>query len=90
MDDKVPDVYSGTISAATYGSAFFINSAFFKLIYERESDFVLLKDENGKSFQKPVNGDSRVAHIAWMGNTTVSNRRKQGVMGKIARTLSTP
>ena len=90
MDDKVPDVYSGTTSAATYGSAFYINAEFFKMIYEKESDFELLKDENGKSFQKPVNGDSRVAHIAWMGNTTVSNRRKQGVFGKIARTLTTP
>jgi len=90
MDDKVPDVYSGTTSAATYGSAFFINAQFFKLIYEKESDFELLKDENGKSFQKPTNGDSRVAHIAWMGNTSISNRRKQGVFGKIARTLTTP
>lgn|SRR5665213_2347245 len=90
MDDKVPDVYSGTASAATYGSAFFINSQFFKLIYEAESDFEMLKDENGKTFQKPTNGDSRVAHVAWMGNTTVSNRRKQAVMGKIARTLTTP
>jgi len=88
MDDKVPDVYTGVTSAATYGSAYFINAAFFKLIYEKESDFELLKDENGKSFQKPTNGDSRVAHIAWMGNTTVSNRRKQGVFGKIARTLT--
>lgn len=88
MDDKVPDVYSGTTSAATYGSAYLINNEFFKLIYEAESDFVLLKDENGKSFQKPTNGDSRVAHIAWMGNTTVSNRRKQGVWGKIARTYA--
>lgn len=90
MDDKVPDVANGTTSAATKGSAFFINSAFFKLIYEKESDFEMLKDENGKSFQKPTNGDSRVAHIAWMGNTSISNRRKQGVMGSIARTLTTP
>lgn len=90
MDDKVPDVANGTTSAATKGSMIFINNAFFKLIYEAETDFTLLKDENGKSFQKPTNGDSRVAHVAWMGNTTVSNRRKQGVMGSIARTLTTP
>lgn len=88
MDDKVPDVYSGTTSAATYGSCFLINSKFFKLIHEDDSDFEMLKDENGKTFQKPVNGDSRVGHIAWMGNLTVSNRRKQGVFGKIARTLT--
>lgn len=100
MDDKVPDVYSGTIpsllagsgdpTSLTYGSAFFINPAFFKLVHENDSDFVMLKDENGKTFQKPINGDSRVGHVAWMGNLTVRNRRKQGVMGKIARTLVTP
>lgn len=89
MDDKVPDVYSGTTSAATYGSAFIINSKFFKLIYESDSDFEMLRDENGKTFQKPINGDSRVGHVAWMGNLTVSNRRKQGSFGKIARTLTT-
>lgn len=100
MDDKVPDVYSGTIptlvagsgdpTTITYGSGFFINPQFFKMIYESDSDFNLLKDENGKSFQKPVNGDSRVGHIGWMGNTTIMNRRKQAVLGKIARTLVTP
>ena len=90
MDDKVPDVYSDVANATTYGTMGFINSDFFKLIYEADSDFEMLKDENGKTFQKPVNGDSRVGHVAWMGQTTVSNRRKQGVLGKIARTLTTP
>jgi hypothetical protein len=97
MDEKTPDAYSGTIgmnpSGATsmiYGSAYYLNTDFFKLIYETDSDFELLKDENGKTFQKPVNGDSRVANVAWMGNTIVTNRRKQAVHGKIARTLTTP
>lgn len=87
MDDKVPDVYTGVANATTYGSMFFINSDFFKMIYEDDSDFQMLKDENGKTFQKPINGDSRVGHMAWMGEVTVSNRRKQAVLGKIARTL---
>jgi hypothetical protein len=90
MDDKVPDAYSGTTSTATYGTFYLMNSKFFKMRYEEDSDFEMLKDENGKTFQKPVNGDSRVAHVAWMGNLTVNNRRKQGVFGKIARTLTTP
>lgn len=98
MDDKVPDVYSGTIpglvagsgdpSTLTYGSMIMINPEFFKLIHEDESDFVMLKDENGKTFQKPINGDSRVGHMAWMGQTTVQNRRKNGVMGMIPRTFA--
>ncbi len=88
MDDKVPDAYTGVTSAATYGTAYLVNSKFFKLRYEEDSDFEMLKDENGKTFQKPVNGDSRVGHVAWMGNLTVNNRRKQGVYGKIPRTLT--
>lgn len=87
MDDKVPDVAADT-ATATEGSAFFINTQFFNMIYESDSDFNMLKDENGKTFQKPVNGDSRVAHVAWMGNTVVVNRRKQAVMGSIARTMT--
>lgn len=90
MDDKCPDFYTGVTSAATYGSMILLNSQFLKLVYEEDSDFEMLKDDNGKSFQKPTNGDSRVGHMAWMGNTTVSNRRKQGVFGKIPRTLITP
>lgn len=100
MDDKVPDVKNNIIptlvagagdpTTLTNGSAAFINPQFFKLIYESESDFEMLKDDSGKTMFKPVNGDSRVGHVAWMGNLTTDNRRKQGVMGGIARTLTTP
>lgn len=98
MDDKVPDVYTGAAgtqtggvvdpSTMTYGTAFFINDKFFKVRYQPERDWELLTDENGKSFVKPLNGDSRVGHMAWMGQCTCNNRRKQGVIGKIARTLT--
>jgi hypothetical protein len=98
MDDKVPDFYSGAIgtqtggvvdsSTLTYGTAIFINTKFFKIRYHPDRDFTMLEDENGKKFAKPINGDSRVGHLAWMGNVTVNNRRKQGVLAKIARTLS--
>jgi hypothetical protein len=94
MDEKVPDVANNLIGqlpngtdAMVVGSAFFINPDFFKMIYETDSDFELLKDENGKAFQKPVNGDSRVANVAWMGQVCTSNRRKQAVMGNISRTI---
>lgn len=100
MDDKVPDVKNGIVpslqagagdpASLTNGSAFFINPEFFKMIYEVDSDFTMLKDDNGKTMFKPTNGDSRTGHVAWMGNLTCSNRRKQGVMGSIARTLTTP
>jgi hypothetical protein len=100
MDDKVPDVANGIVptlsggagdpSTLVNGTGFFINPSFFKMIYEEDSDFKMLEDDSGKTFFKPVNGDSRVGHMAWMGNTVVNNRRKQGVLGHIARTLVTP
>lgn len=98
MDDKVPDYFSGTVgtlvagsvdpTTMTYGSAIFLNSKTFKVRYYPGRDFVLLKDENGKSFVKPINGDSRVGQIGWMGNVTIRARRKNGVLCKIARTLT--
>lgn len=90
MDDKTPDVYTGVTNATTFGTALYLNTQFMNITYEADSDFAMLKDDQGKTFAKPVNGDSRLGHMAWMGNTTISNRRKQAILGKIARTLTTP
>ena len=98
MDDKVPDLFTDAIptltggagdpTTLTYGSGFMINSQFFKLRYIPERNFEMLKDENGKTFAKPLKGDSRLGHIGWMGELTINNRRKQGVLRKVARTLT--
>ncbi len=98
MDDKVPDLATpavptltggaGDPSTLTKGTIGVVNPQFFKLIYEQDSDFKMLSDDSGKTMFKPGNGDSRVGHVAWMGNVTCSNRRKQGVMDTIARTLT--
>ncbi len=88
MDDKVPDVESGTTSTATYGTMYLLNSNFMKVRPIEGRDFEMLTDENGKSFQKPPNQDARIGHCAWMGQTTINNRRKMGVWGKIPRSLT--
>jgi len=90
MEDKVPDAYNGAVTAATNGTIYFLNTKFFRVRYDPERDWSMLKDENGKSFAKPITGDSRLGHMAWMGNVTCNNRRKQSVLGKIARTLIAP
>lgn len=97
MDDKVPDIFSGSVgtsiagvvdnSAMLYGSAYFVNTKNFKVRYQPGRDWEMLEDENGKFFKKPINGDSRLGHVAWMGNTTINKRSKQGVLAKIPRTL---
>lgn len=88
MDDKVPDVANGLTNATTKGSAFFLNRQFAKIRYIPERDFKMLVNESGKTFVKPPRGDSRLGHLAWMGAVTISNRRKFGVIGSIARTLT--
>ena len=98
MDDKCPDVYSNAAgtevggivnpNTLTYGSMFFLNEKYFKVRYSPERNWEMLTDENGKTFAKPIQGDSRLGHISWMGSTTINNRRKQGVLGKIARTYA--
>ena len=81
-DQYVPDSYTGVAATTTYGSAYFLNTQFFNITYESETNFV--KTE----MVKPPKGDSRLGHILWMGQTTISNRKKQGVLAKIARTLT--
>lgn len=89
-DEKVPNVFAGTTdtTSTTGGTAYFVNTKFFRIKYMNGRDFDMLKDENGKTFAKPINGDSRIGHLAWMGNICINNRRKHGVLGKIARTLT--
>jgi hypothetical protein len=88
LDDKVPDVYSGTTATTTYGTMYMLNSKFFRLKYIEGRDFEMLEDENGKTFVKPVNQDARIGHTAWMGQSGVNNRRKHGVWAKIPRSLT--
>lgn len=83
-DPSIPNVFANTADTTTTtgGSAFFMNRKFIKLCYESETNFV------NTPFVKPDNQDAKVAHILWMGCVTLSNRRKLGVVGKIARSLT--
>ena len=82
FDQYVCDVANTTTSTATKGTAYFINPSTLKVCYESETNMVM------EPFAKPPKGDSRLAHIIFMGQTTINNRRKNGVIGNIARTLT--
>lgn len=82
FDQYIPDVYSTLANCATYGTAYFINTQFLKMKVESETNLTMTP------FVKPPKGDSRLAHILFMGQLCTSNRRKLGVIGKIARTYS--
>ena len=81
-DEFIPDAESATTSTATYGTAFFLNSSFLKMKYDSGHNFV------PGDFRSPINQDAKVKQIIWAGQAVVSNRRKMGVIGKIARTLT--
>jgi len=82
-DEFVPDIQNLTTTPNTgKGTIFMLNSKFWKVKYDSMSNFI------NTPFQKPANQDGKVAHILWMGEVCVNNRRKHGVLYNIARTLT--
>ena len=80
-DELVPDIDSGT-AALTTGTAFFLNTMFFKLVIDRMTDFVTTP------FIEPENQTAKTAKILFMGNTTVCNPRKLGVCYAISQSIT--
>jgi hypothetical protein len=56
------------------GYVYFLNTKYLKLV--GHSDCWSL----ATPFVKPTNGDYKVAQVLWMGELTVSNRKRQGVL----------
>ncbi len=80
-DEFMPDWYSGTVTQ-TKGSWLMLNTKFWGLRVDRETNFA------PTPFVKPENQDAKTSHILWLGAVGVSNRRKQGVMGRIDETIA--
>lgn len=82
-DEFVPNVTAGTCTTSTtQGTWYMLNTNFFEFIVHSGTDFV------NTPFVKPENQDAKVSHILLLCGTTVSNRRKQGVMGSIDTTVT--
>jgi hypothetical protein len=75
-DELVPDMYSGTTSL-TYGTAFYLNTKFYKLIIDRETDFTTTP------FLENEQQTADSAKILFMGNATSVNQRKLGVLYRL-------
>jgi hypothetical protein len=80
-DELVPDVDSGT-AALTTGTAFFLNTRFYKLVIDSQTDFVTTP------FIEPENQTAKTAKVLFMGQSTVSNYRKHGVCYAIAQDIA--
>ena len=61
-------------SYCTSGYMYILNSKYLKLYVDVQTDFI------STPFIRPANQDARVAQILWMGEFTVSNRSKQGIL----------
>ena len=79
-DELVPDIEAGTV-AITKGTAFFLNSNFYNLVIDSETDIVTTP------FIEPENQTAKTAKILFMGNAAVSNMRKLGVLYAIGQTI---
>ena len=71
-DEVVPDMFTGT-AAITVGTIFLINTKFYELFIDSETDIVTTP------FVEPENQTAKTAKILFMGNTGVSNMRKHGM-----------
>ena len=79
-DEVTPDVDSGT-AAITGGTVFMLNSDFYHLVIDSETDMVTTP------FVTPENQTASTAKILFMGNAAVSNLRKHGVGMEILQTI---
>ena len=66
----------------TNGTWYMFNTQFWGLRVDKETNFT------PTPFIRPENQDARTSHILWLGAVGVSNRRKQGVYGRIDNTLA--
>lgn len=79
-DEDVPDVENGSDTITT-GNATFINTKFYNLVIDSETDIVTTP------FVEPENQTAKTAKILFMGNTCVSNMRKHGVLWGISQSI---
>ena len=80
-DEVVPDIYTGT-AAITVGTAFFINTEFYGLMIDSETDIITTP------FVEPENQTAKTSKILFMGQAYCSNLRKLGVLGGILQTMT--
>lgn len=79
-DEVVPDIDNGTV-AVTEGTLFLLNTNFYKLIIDSQTDIVTTP------FVEPENQTVKTAKILFMGNAAVSNLRKHGVLYGISQAI---
>ena len=70
--DQVTDDLGNSVMPA--GHIYLINTSYLKLRQHRDAEWTVAEDKF------PINQDSVVIPLLWMGNMTISNRKRQGVI----------
>lgn len=70
--DQVTDDLGNSVMPS--GHIYLINTSYLKLRQHRDAEWTVAEDKF------PVNQDSVVIPLLWMGNMTISNRKRQGVI----------
>jgi hypothetical protein len=81
-DENMIDGKTPAVNATTKGTWFMLNSKFLEMQIQSSRNFATTP------FIRPENQDARTAQVLWLGAFGVKNRKKQGIMIDIARTLS--
>jgi hypothetical protein len=83
-DELTPSVDNGKVAGESSftGSAFFLNTKFYKLVIDSETDIVTTP------FVEPENQTVKTAKILFMGNAVCSNLRKLGVLYAISQSIT--
>ncbi len=74
IPDAIGTLTNGAIQSGAHSTAYFINSQAMEYVVESETDWA------HTPFQTPVGSDSTIAHLLWMGQVCINNRRKHGVL----------
>lgn len=82
-DELVPSIDTGDVAGAAgfVGTTFLLNTKFYKLIIDSETDIVTTP------FVEPENQTAKTAKILFMGGPAVSNLRKHGVGYAISQSI---
>lgn len=83
-DELCPSIDTGEVdvtSATHTGTAFFLNTNFYKIIIDKQTDFITTP------FVEPENQTAKTAKVLFMGNATISNPRKIGVAYAISKAI---
>ncbi len=72
--DAIGTLSNGSVQSGAHSTEYYINSQAMEYVVEEETDWT------HTDFQVPVGGDSTIAHLLWMGQVVINNRRKLGVL----------